>query len=62
MCSWRSRLHNMRTIDGHPTLAKQQLVAEETLALFVPLAEWIGLQKAAEELSRMGVQVLRIKT
>ncbi len=44
------RMHNMRTIEGHKKLEKRQLIAQETLNFFVPLAKRLGLQEAAEEL------------
>ena len=36
-------MHNMRMIDGHHTLAKQQQVAKETMQFYVPMAERLGL-------------------
>ncbi|MEM7383286.1 MAG: HD domain-containing protein, partial [Bacteroidota bacterium] len=52
------RMHNMRTISGHRTLSKQQRVAEETVQLYVPLAERLGLHEAAQELKSRCTQVL----
>ena len=52
------RMHNMRTIAGHRTLAKQQQVAAETMQFFVPLAERLGLLKAAEELKERSTAVI----
>ncbi|NEJ84293.1 HD domain-containing protein, partial [Rhizobium leguminosarum] len=37
------RLHNMRTIKGHSSLAKQKNIASETLNFFVPLANYLKL-------------------
>lgn len=51
------RMHNMRTIDGHPTLAKLQLIAEETLSFFVPLAKRLGLHEVAQELEERSREV-----
>ncbi|MEM9416809.1 MAG: HD domain-containing protein [Bacteroidota bacterium] len=44
------RMHNIRTIEGHDSLAKQKSIAQETLQFFVPLAERLALQGVAEEL------------
>jgi Na+/proline symporter len=55
------RLHNMRTIEGHSSLAKQQRIAKETLQFFVPMAKSIGLAPIAEELKRRSFAVLNVK-
>jgi hypothetical protein len=65
------RMHNMRTIDGHSSLAKQQLIAAETLEFYVPLAERLGLLNWVYEVvcvrgvyevacARMGTRASRI--
>ena len=51
------RLHNMRTIEGHRSLAKRQGIAEETMLFFVPLASQLGLKEAAEELKERCFEV-----
>jgi (p)ppGpp synthase/HD superfamily hydrolase len=53
------RLHHMRTIEGHPSLAKQKKIAEETLQFFVPMAWSLGLKPIAEELQERCFAVLR---
>ena len=55
------RLHNMRTIEGHPSLAKQKHIATETLNFFVPLAKNLGLEGVSQELERLSLQVLSKK-
>ena len=55
------RLHNMRTIEGHSSLANQQRIAKETLQFFVPMAKSIGLVPIAEELKRRSFAVLNVK-
>ena len=55
------RLHNMRTISGHSSLAKQQHIANETLLFFVPLAEKLGLAYIASELKQISLKVLSKK-
>jgi hypothetical protein len=52
------RLHNMRTISGHSSLAKQKHIANETLLFFVPLAEKLGLAPIANELKEISLKVL----
>jgi Na+/proline symporter len=55
------RLHNMRTISGHSSLAKQKHIANETLNFFVPLAKNLGLAAVAEELRTLSLEVLAKK-
>ncbi len=52
------RLHNMRTIEGHPSLVKQKYIANETLIFFVPLAKKLGLVPIAQELEELSLAVL----
>jgi hypothetical protein len=52
------RLHNMRTIGGHHSLAKQKKIAEETLQFFVPMARSLGLKPIAKELQERSFEVL----
>lgn len=53
------RTHNMRTIEGPPSLAKQQQIADETLHFFVPIAKYLGLKQLEEELQEITVSVLK---
>jgi GTP diphosphokinase / guanosine-3',5'-bis(diphosphate) 3'-diphosphatase len=39
------RLHNMQTLDGHGKLEKQQTIARETMDVFVPIANRLGLTR-----------------
>jgi (p)ppGpp synthase/HD superfamily hydrolase len=52
------RLHNMRTIGEHPSLAKQKKIAEETLQFFVSMARGLGLKPMTEELKERCFAVL----
>jgi Na+/proline symporter len=52
------RLHNMRTISGHSSLAKQKHIANETLSFFVGLARNLGLAAVSQELEKLSLQVL----
>jgi hypothetical protein len=56
------RLHNMRTIQGHPSLAKQKKIAEETLQFFVSMAKNLGLTQMEEELKERSFGVLNKQT
>lgn len=54
------RLHNMRTIKGLP-VPKQRQKAEETLAVYAPLANRLGLWKLKNELESLSLEVLQNK-
>ncbi len=51
------RLHNMRTL-GFMAPAKQQSVSKETLAVYVPLAERLGLNSVKAELEELAFSYL----
>ena len=55
------RMHNMRTINGHPKVSKRKLVARETMDFFVPLAKKLGLKEAAAEFEKMCKEVFAMK-
>jgi GTP pyrophosphokinase len=44
------RLHNMRTIEHIPKIEKRQRIARETMDIYAPLAERIGMRRIQEEL------------
>ena len=54
------RLHNMRTIKAMPP-HKQGQKAEETLAVYSPLANRLGIWKLKNELEALSLEVLREK-
>ena len=55
------RLHNMRKIEGHRSLAKRQRKAEETLQCFVPMARQLGVKPIEKELQELSCAVLSKK-
>ncbi|MEO1219377.1 MAG: HD domain-containing protein [Bacteroidota bacterium] len=52
------RLHNMRTLQGHPSLSKRKRIAEETLTFFVPMAIRLQHMGLAKELQKLSLAVL----
>jgi guanosine-3',5'-bis(diphosphate) 3'-pyrophosphohydrolase len=44
------RLHNMQTLEGHGKPDKQRQISEETIEIFVPIANRLGLVKIKSEL------------
>lgn len=53
------RLHNLMTLDGHPSVEKRKKVAQETLDFFVKPAERYGLEKLAKKLRESAQCVLQ---
>ena len=51
------RLHNMRTIEALP-LARRRRIANETLAVYAPLAARVGMQEMREEFEDLAFGVL----
>ena len=47
------RLHNMRTLRHVPAQAKRRRIAAETMEIYAPLAERIGMQEVKDELAEL---------
>ena len=58
MIKMADRLHNMRTLGCCKNPAKQKRVAKETMEIYVPLAERIGMHKIQTEMENIAFQVL----
>ncbi len=52
------RLHNMRTLGHIAAAEKRRRIAQETMDIFAPLAERIGIQEIKEELENLSFQEL----
>jgi len=52
------RLHNMRTLDGHPSIAKRKRIAKETLDIFAPVANRLGMWQIKWELEDLSFRYL----
>ncbi|MDR2647117.1 MAG: RelA/SpoT family protein, partial [Oscillospiraceae bacterium] len=52
------RVHNMRTLSGHPTEQKQRDIAKETHDIYVPIANILGIHAFKEELEDLSIRAL----
>ena len=55
------RLHNMRTIDAIVKLEKRERIARETMEIYAPLADRMGMHKIRDELEDLSFKVLNNK-
>ncbi len=51
------RLHNMRTLHHLPA-AKQKIIAKETLEIYAPIAQRLGMDAVSRELEELGFKAL----
>ncbi len=52
------RLHNMRTIHGHPSPEKRKKIVQETQQFFIPIAQSLGMRAVEEEFKKIVFEVL----
>ena len=52
------RLHNMRTIKAIKNLDKRQRIAQETMEIYAPLADRMGMHRIRDELEDLSFEVL----
>ena len=55
------RLHNMRTIDAIETIEKKERIAKETMEIYAPLADRMGMHRIRDELEDLSFKVLNNK-
>ncbi len=53
------RLHNMRTLRFHGNPAKQRLIAQETMDIYAPLANRLGLHRVKTELEDLSFKYIK---
>jgi guanosine-3',5'-bis(diphosphate) 3'-pyrophosphohydrolase len=55
------RLHNMRTIEAIEKIEKKQRIAKETMEIYAPLADRMGMHRIRDELEDLSFKVLNNK-
>ena len=55
------RLHNMRTIDAINKIEKKERIAKETMEIYAPLADRMGMHSIRDELEDLSFKVLNNK-
>ncbi len=52
------RLHNMRTIEGFKDIEKRKQIAKETMEIYAPLTDRMGMNRIRDELEDISFRVL----
>ena len=52
------RLHNMRTIKAFDSIEKQKRIARETMEVYAPLADRMGMNRIRDELEDLSFEIL----
>ena len=55
------RLHNMRTIQAINNIEKKERIAKETMEIYAPLADRMGMNRIRDELEDLSFGVLNVK-
>ena len=55
------RLHNMRTINAIENIDKKERIAKETMEIYAPLADRMGMNRIRDELEDLSFGVLNVK-
>ena len=55
------RLHNMRTIKFFDSVDKQKKIAKETMEIYAPLADRMGMNEIRDELEDLSFEILNFK-
>ena len=54
----KDRIHNMKTIDGHPDMESRKRIAKQTLEVFVPITRLLSMYDDKEVLEDTSLEVL----
>ena len=52
------RLHNMRTLNAIDKLEKREIIAKETMEIYAPLADRMGMNRIRDELEDLSFEIL----
>ncbi|HBA44831.1 TPA: hypothetical protein DEG21_04975 [Patescibacteria group bacterium] len=47
------RIHNMKTLEFHPSIEKRKRISEETLNIYAPIADRLGIFDFKESLENL---------